>query len=108
MPRFDVNTSIYRDTGGWLAEPDLSVAEAKIALEYQGEDHADLRRMRRDITRGRDVRAEGWLFLYYGPAEVFGRPWSIAPEVRAEFAERAPHLLRPTRRQPGRSSRVGS
>ena len=107
MPRFDVNVAVYRDVGGWLAEPDLSLAEAKLALEYQGEEHAEVGRMRRDITRGRDARSEGWLFLCYGPAEVFGRPWTIAPEVRAAIADRAPHLLHPTPRRPApRVSRV--
>ncbi len=78
-----MNEPVYRDEGGWLAEPDLSLPEAKIALEYQGEDHAKTQRMRKDITRGTDLRREKWLCLPYGPAEVFGRPWEIAPELRA-------------------------
>ena len=81
-------------------EPDLSLAAAKIALEYQGEDHAEVRRMRADITRGRDLRSAGWTCLYFGPAEVFGRPWTIGPEVRALVRERAPHLLG----RPGRAA----
>jgi hypothetical protein len=98
LPRFDVNVSVYRDDGGWLAEPDLSLAEAKLALEYQGEDHAKVERMRKDLTRGKDMRDEDWLSLPYGPAEVFKRPWQIAPEVRKYVRERAPHLLRRVRR----------
>jgi hypothetical protein len=94
LPRFEVNIPIYRDEGGWLAEPDLSLAEAKIALEYQGKDHADLDRMRNDITRRTDMRRDRWLVLEYGPAQVFGRPWQIAPELRVEIRGRAPHLLR--------------
>ena len=91
---FLVNEPVYRDAGGWLAEPDLALVEAKLALEYQGIDHADPDRMRRDITRFADLRAEGWLALPYGPAEVFGRPWQIAAEVRAAVRSRAPALLR--------------
>lgn len=98
LPRFEVNMPVYRDEGGWLAEPDLSLVEAKIALEYQGADHADVDRLRGDITRGTDMRREHWLGIEYGPAEVFGRPWQIAPELRAEIRIRAPHLLRPSRR----------
>jgi very-short-patch-repair endonuclease len=95
LPRFEVNVAVYRADGrGWLAEPDLSLDEAKIALEYQGEDHAQLAQMRKDITRETDLRREGWRCLQYGPAEVFGRPWQIAPELRALIRERAPHLLR--------------
>lgn len=98
LPRFEVNRAIYRDDGGWLAEPDLSLAEARLALEYQGADHADVTRMRKDITRSTDMRGERWLTLYYGPAEVFARPWQIAPEVRQLVRQRAPHLLRQVRR----------
>jgi hypothetical protein len=94
LPRFEVNIPVYRDEGGWLAEPDLSLAEAKIALEYQGKDHAHVDRLRNDITRGTDMRRDRWLVLEYGPAQVFGRPWQIAPELRVEIRERAPHLLR--------------
>lgn len=94
LPRFEVNEPIFRDEGGWLAEPDLSLA-AKLALEYQGADHAEVSRMRRDLTRFADIRRSGWLPLAYGPAEVFGRPWEIRSEVRAAVRERAPHLLLP-------------
>ena len=93
MPEFLVNRAVSRDEGGWLAEPDLALPEAKLALEYQGEDHAKLKRMRRDITRATDLRREGWEVYLYGPAEVFGRPWEIAAEVRATIQRRAPHLI---------------
>jgi hypothetical protein len=97
LPRFEVNLPVYRDGGGWLAEPDLSLGPAKLALEYQGEDHASVQRMRKDLTRFADLRREGWLCFPYGPAETFGRPWQITGEVRAAVRERAPHLLRPRR-----------
>jgi hypothetical protein len=93
LPRFEVNVAVYRREGGWLAEPDLSLAEAKLALEYQGADHAEIARMRKDITRAADLRRDGWACLLYGPAEVFGKPWQIAPELRALIRFRAPHLL---------------
>lgn len=99
LPRFAVNEAVSRSSEGWLAEPDLSLAEAKIALEYQGRDHAELRRMRRDLTRSSDMRREGWLVNLYGPAETFERPWEITAEVRAAIRERAPHLLRPAARR---------
>lgn len=98
-PPFQINEPIYRDEGGWLAEPDLSLPAAKLALEYQGKDHAELRRMRQDITREFDTRSHGWLTLFYGPAEVFGRPWTVAAEVMAQLRNRAPHLLPRTRRR---------
>jgi hypothetical protein len=104
LPRFQVNEPIYRDEGGWLAEPDLSLPEAKLALEYQGEEHADVRRMRKDITRGVDRRADKWLVYQYGPIEVFRRPWQVRAEVRATIADRAPHLLQGVRRIPRKAA----
>jgi hypothetical protein len=98
IPPFAVNEHVFRDEGGWLGQPDLSLAEAKIALEYQGEEHAELDRMRKDLTRDSDFRREGWRTFLYGPAEVFRRPWQVRSEVRREVAARAPHLLVSTRR----------
>jgi hypothetical protein len=93
MPRFDVNVAIYRSEGGWLAEPDLSLENARLALEYQGSDHATLKRMRKDITRFTDMRRDEWLTIPYGPAEVFGEPYLIKPEIRHLIGIRAPQLL---------------
>ena len=96
--RFGVNEPVYRDEGGWLAEPDLSLPAAKLALEYQGSDHAEAGRMRRDLSRFRDLRDEAWLALPYGPTETFGHPDQIRAEVRREVWNRAPELLvRPSR-----------
>ena len=97
LPSFAVNEPVYRRGGGWLATPDLSLSEARLALEYQGLEHADPRRMRRDLTRAADLRSEGWLVLAYGPAEVFGRPWQIEHEVRLELRKRLP-VRAPVRR----------
>lgn len=90
---FEVNVPIFDRHGQWLAEPDLSCVQARIALEYQGIDHADPARMRADITRAADLRQRGWLMLAYGPAEVLGRPWQIVPELRELIRQRAPGLL---------------
>jgi hypothetical protein len=98
LPRFEVNVPVSRRDGGWLGEPDLSLEEARLGLEYQGEDHAKVPRMRKDLTRFKDFRDEHWLMLPYGPAEVFARPWTILAEARREVLDRAPHLLRKCRR----------
>jgi hypothetical protein len=95
LPHFAVNEPVYRAGGGRLAEPDLSLHEARLALEYQGANHAEKNRMRKDLTRFADLRREKWLCLPYGPAETFARPWQITAEVRAAVRDRAPHLLRP-------------
>jgi len=101
-----VNQAVYRDEGGWLAEPDLAVPEAKLALEYQGKDHAEVKRMRKDLTRAADLRGEQWLVLPYGPAEVFGRPWTVGAEAFAAVQARAPHLIASWARHRRSRSRV--
>ena len=93
MPRFAVNEPVYRDEGGWLAEPDLSLPEAKLALEYQGRDHAKIERMHADITRELDLYRDDWLTLAFGPAQVFGRPHEVRADVYQAVRDRAPHLL---------------
>jgi very-short-patch-repair endonuclease len=93
LPPFAVNVAVHDNHGQWLAEPDLSLLEAKLALEYQGADHADPERMRRDMTRIAELRRAGWEVVLYGPAEVLRRPEFIAPEIREILRQRAPHLL---------------
>jgi very-short-patch-repair endonuclease len=90
-----VNEPIFDDAGQWLAEPDLHYAEAKLALEYNGVEHAEPARMRRDITRDIDLnRRGGWRIVTFGPREVFGRPDQVASYVRELLWELAPGLLR--------------
>lgn len=90
LPTPDVNQPIYSDDGEWLAEPDLSYDDVRLALEYNGTDHASAARMRRDITRGIDVMVRGgWQSVAFGPAEVFGRPDQVAVVVRQLRYERS-------------------
>lgn len=94
LPALEVNVAVFDDLGQWLGEPDLSLRRAKLALEYQGADHADPEQMRRDMTRVTDLRRAGWEVVLYGPAEVLRRPELIAVDVRAILLRRAPELLR--------------
>jgi hypothetical protein len=94
LPVLEVNARIVDEHGSWLAEPDLVYRRARLALEYNGADHAEVRRMRRDLTRGVDLVSHGWLVISFGPAEVFGRPWTIPALVRELLERRAPGYLR--------------
>jgi hypothetical protein len=73
LPAPAVNTAIYDEHGQWLAEPDLHYKQARLCLEYNGAMHADVGRMRRDITRALDVARAEWLTLTFGPVQVFQR-----------------------------------
>ena len=93
-----VNVAVYDADGGWLGEPDLSYDDVRLALEYNGADHAAPDRMRRDITRELDFENRGgWRVLVFGPAEVFGRPWEVAATVARVRAERQHRFARVVR-----------
>jgi hypothetical protein len=90
LPKPEVNEPIYNADGEWLGEPDLSYEDVKLAIEYNGAEHAKTKRMRRDITRGVDIGSRGgWHTVTFGPAEVFGRPDEAAAYVRDLRRERA-------------------
>ncbi|HEY7176555.1 MAG TPA: hypothetical protein VH442_16705 [Micromonosporaceae bacterium] len=88
LPKPEVNEPILSEYGEWLAEPDLSYEDVRLALEYNGADHADTARMRRDLTRGVDISFAGWRTETFGPTEVFKRPDQIAALVRQLRRER--------------------
>jgi hypothetical protein len=95
LPKPSVNKDIFSAAGEWLFRPDLAYEEAKLALEYNGAEHAKLTRMRKDMTRGVDVGYRGrWLVVSFGPDEVFRRMDLTASYVRELLRERAPDLLR--------------
>jgi hypothetical protein len=90
LPEPAVNEPIWTAEHEWLAEPDLHYRHARLAIEYNGADHAHARRMRRDITRELDVEDHRWRVQVVGPAEVFGRPDQVASRVRRLLDERDP------------------
>jgi hypothetical protein len=95
LPAPEVNMAIFTGAGEWLAEPDLHYVEARLALEYNGAEHAEPGRMRRDLTRDVDIQHRGgWRIVTFGPAEVFARPEQTAAFVRELLRDRAPQLLR--------------
>lgn len=92
LPCPEVNEPVYVD-GEWVGVPDLHYPQARLALEYQGTDHADPRRMRGDITRELDFEWRGWKLLVLGPRQVFGRPDQVVALVRHLLQQRDPGCL---------------
>jgi hypothetical protein len=89
LPAPAVNEPIYSATGEWLAEPDLSYDDVRLALEYNGADHASVERMRQDITRELDVAHRGgWRTVSFGPTQVFNRPDQVVALVSQLRRER--------------------
>lgn len=93
LPRPEVNRPIFDDHHGWLAEPDLHYLEARLAIEYNGEDHAERGRMSRDSTRLLQMQRAGWEVRTYTSVDAFKRLDEVVRDVRTLLRIRAPGLL---------------
>src|SRR5262245_31948930 len=84
LPEPETNRDVISSHGGWLARPDLSYPEWKIAIEYDGDHHrVDSRQWRRDIARRENLEADGWIVLVVTAVDVFQRP---APTLMRIFS----------------------
>jgi len=99
LPKPAVNRAVYDRFGGWLAEPDLHYDEGKIALEFNGAEHADVARMRKDSTRLLDLQREGWAVRVYTAPHAYRRLDDVVADVADLLARRAPRLLTPRLRR---------
>jgi Protein of unknown function (DUF559) len=97
LPAPLVNEAVSDGQGQWLAEPDLAYPAARLAVEYQGADHADPSRLRRDVARHMDLHRAGWQVRYYAGEQVFRHPEVVARDVLAALRRRAPALPAPAR-----------
>jgi hypothetical protein len=96
LPRPRVNEPIHDEHHGWLAEPDLHYREARLALEYNGADHAGVDQMRKDATRLLDLQRAGWEVRTYTAVQAFRRIDEVVTDVRRLLRRRAPQLLAAT------------
>lgn len=62
LPEPTINANVHDSCGGWIARPDLSYLERRIAIEYDGPHHFDDRRQwQNDIARRHNLEDEGWV-----------------------------------------------
>lgn len=89
LPEPDINRDVIGSRGGWLARPDLSYPEWKIAIEYDGEHHrVDPRQWRRDISRRENLEAAGWIVLAITAIDVFQRPAPTLMRILSALSRR--------------------
>ena len=82
--------------GGWLARPDLSYPDLRIAIEYDGDHHRTNRRQwQRDIGRRRVLEDAGWLVIVVTADDVLRRPEQLVERVRCAIARRSTSSVRP-------------
>lgn len=88
LPQPTANLDVVED-GEWLARPDLSYPQLRIAIEYDGaHHHTDRRQWRSDITRRRLLEDAGWLLIVVTAEDLDRHPEAIVERVRRAIASR--------------------
>lgn len=63
-PEPEVNVERWAHDGSWLGRPDLSYAEAKVAIDFEGDGHrTDRRQWEADVDRRERFVDDGWAYL---------------------------------------------
>ncbi len=90
LPEPQVGRPVYDSDGGWLAKPDLSYPEHKIAIEYDGRHHLnDARQWRRDIRRRENLERAGWLVRVITAADLLNTPATVLARISQDLLTRA-------------------
>lgn len=100
LPEPTVNTS-YRDaSGAFLARFDLSYGRWRLAIEYDGRQHAqDTRQWRRDLVRREHADSEGWRLVIVTDEDLNVTPGkTLARILAAMHAQGMPAPKRPPSR----------
>lgn len=83
LPCPQIGVDITDHTGAWLARPDLSYPDLKIAIEYDGDHHrTDRRQWRRDRYRDEQLRDAGWIVIPLTADDVLRHPQRTAYRIR--------------------------
>lgn len=64
---------------------DLAYPAVRLGIEYDGREHLEQARARRDLSRQASLTAAGWTILRFDAPEVLHRPTRVAATVRGEL-----------------------
>ncbi|WP_427886769.1 hypothetical protein ACQHIV_28480 [Kribbella sp. GL6] len=89
LPEPLVGHVVTDSAGGWLAQPDLSYPDLKIAIEYDGRHHlVDARQWRKDIRRRENLEREGWLVRVITAHDLFATPQTLVARITEDVHSR--------------------
>jgi hypothetical protein len=86
IPEPQINEPVYDPRGSFVATPDLTWPQFRVALEYEGDHHREVKQFRKDIGRIERLIDEGWSVMKVSADDLFVRP--------GELIERAERRLR--------------
>lgn len=84
LPRPQAQVELRDARGSFVGRPDLYYPQARLGLEYDGENHRD--RLISDNRRQNGLQALGVLLLRYTGADLRDRPTQVVREVRRALA----------------------
>lgn len=84
LPKPSVQTSLYDDTGAFIARPDLSYPSERLLLEYDGVTHRD--NLTADNRRQNRLVEAGYRVLRFSAGDILHRPAAVTGLVRRALA----------------------
>jgi|tagenome__1003787_1003787.scaffolds.fasta_scaffold20963615_2 hypothetical protein len=87
LPEPEVQVPILDRWGREVAHADLGYSRWKVALEYEGRQHAKEEQFGRDIDRYSLMAADGWLILRFAGRHL-GRPSTLVERTRRALLSR--------------------
>jgi very-short-patch-repair endonuclease len=73
LPDLEVQVPVVDRSGSVLLHADLGYSRWKIAVEYEGRQHAERRQFGLDIDRYSLMASSGWLVLRFGETQLARR-----------------------------------
>lgn len=91
LPEPILDYDVYDSSGEFLGCVDAAYPHARVALEYEGDQHrTDERQWQRDIVKHDDLVRAGWRVLRVTREQLFTQPWAVAARVRDALRASAP------------------
>jgi hypothetical protein len=88
LPEPVLNADVISSEGLWLGRVDFLWREARVIVEYEGDQHrTDRRQWQHDITRVRDLEDDGWRVVRITSRDLSDR------SARTALARRLQRLL---------------
>jgi hypothetical protein len=82
LPEPGVNHIEYDDRGGWARRFDLSYPEARLAIEYDGRQHAQSQaQWERDVDRREGLDRDGWRLVVVLSKGIYREPAATLTRV---------------------------
>lgn len=88
LPSPEVNAEVFSDEGEFLARLDLAFRIVRIAVEYDGGQHADQAQWEADVARRQRLEDLGWRVIVVTNTQLYRRPAEIIRVVARALEER--------------------